>query len=66
MTDTMILQPKHRHKTIGSSASKVRSPQRQRTPRYRRQLVIADVHVEPPAAFQEKTTQVVVAIQTSF
>jgi hypothetical protein len=53
-----------------------------RTTRYRRQTVIAEVQVEPPAdqaqsdkeslygimksAFQEMTTQVVVAIQTAF
>lgn len=82
MNDTMILRPQLRHKTLGSSTRKVCSPQRPRTPRYRRQSVIAEVQVEPPAdqaqsdkeslygimksAFQEMTTQVVVAIQTAF
>ena len=82
MNDTMILRPQRRHKTLGSSTRKVCSPQRPRTPRYRRQSVIAEVQVEPPAdqaqsdkeslygimksAFQEMTTQVVVAIQTAF
>ena len=82
MHDTMILRPQLRHKTLGSSTRKVCSPQRPRTPRYRRQSVIAEVQVEPPAdqaqsdkeslygimksAFQEMTAQVVVAIQTAF
>lgn len=82
MNDTMILRPQLRHKTLGSSTRKVCSPQRPRTPRYRRKPVIAEVQVEPPAdqaqsdkeslygimksAFQEMTTQVVVAIQTAF
>lgn len=82
MNDTMILRPQLRHKTLGSVTRKVCSPQRPRTPRYRRPSAIAEVHVEPPAdqlqsdkeslyglmksAFQEMTTQVVVAIQTAF
>lgn len=82
MNDTMILRPQLRHRTFGSSTRKICSPQRPRTPRYRRPSVIAEVQVEPPAdqaqgdkeslyglmnsAFQEMTTQVVVAIQTAF
>jgi hypothetical protein len=82
MNDTMILLPQLRHKTLGSSTRKVCSPQRPRTPRYRRRSAITEVQVEPPAdqaqsdkesldgimksAFQEMTTQVVVAIQTVF
>ena len=81
MNDAMILRPQRRHKTL-SSTRKVCSPQRPRSPRYRRRSVIAEVQVEPPAdqaqsdkeslygimksAFQEMTTQVVVAIQTAF
>jgi hypothetical protein len=49
MNDTMILRPQLRHKTLGSSTRKVCSPQRPRTPRYRRKPVIAEVQVEPPA-----------------
>jgi hypothetical protein len=49
MNDTMILRPQLRYKTLGSSIRKVCSPQRPRTPRYRRPSVIAEVQVEPPA-----------------
>jgi hypothetical protein len=49
MNDTMILWPQLRYKTLGSSIRKVCSPQRPRTPRYRRPSVIAEVQVEPPA-----------------
>ena len=49
MNDTMILRSQLRYKTLGSSIRKVCSPQRPRTPRYRRPSVIAKVQVEPPA-----------------
>ena len=81
MNGTMILRPQLRYNTVGSSTRTICFPQRPRTPRYRRPSVIAEVQVEPPAdqsqsdkeslyglmksAFQEMTTQVVVAIQTA-